>query len=370
MIETDICKSIYVHIPFCTNICSYCDFCKYFYNEKMVDDYLKALEKEINTKYKNEVIETIYVGGGTPTSISYAQLSRFLEILKKINVDNLEYTVEINVENIDEDKIKLLSSYGVNRISIGVQTFNEKYLKLLNRKHNKEQVITAINMIKKYISNINIDLIYALPGQTLEELNKDIDEFIALDIPHISTYSLIIEEHTILNNNNVENIDEELDYEMYKLICNRLKEYDHYEISNFGKLKSRHNLTYWNNEHYYGFGLGASGYIDNIRYTNTRSLNNYINGKYIIEEEELDFNETIENLFILGFRKTNGINIDDTLNKYHINILDIDIVKELIKEKKLLVENNNLKINIDYIYTSNDILTNFLGGNYERYIQE
>ena len=370
MIEKNICKSIYVHIPFCTNICSYCDFCKYYYNEKMVDDYLKALEKEIELRYKNEEIETIYVGGGTPSSLSYAQLSKLLKIINKINVHNLEYTFEINVENIDEDKIKLLDSYGVNRISIGVQTFNEKYLKLLNRKHNKEQVINTINMIKKYINNINIDLIYALPGQTLEELNKDIDEFIKLDIPHISTYSLIIEEHTVLNNNNLENIDEDLDYEMYKLICDRLKDYNHYEISNFGKIKSRHNLTYWNNEHYYGFGLGASGYINNIRYTNTRSLNNYIKGKYIIEEEELDFNETIENLFILGFRKIDGINIKEVLDNYHINILDIDIVKDLIDKKMLTVDNNYLKINEEYIYTSNDILTNFLGGNYERYIQE
>lgn len=361
-------KSVYIHIPFCSDICTYCDFCKYYYNESLVDKYLEELSREIKNNYKNEVIETIYIGGGTPSSLSLKQLEKLMDIVKLFNTDLKEFTVEVNIENITLDKIKLLSENNVNRISIGIQTFNDKFLKFLNRKHNNEMVIEKINMIKKYIDNINIDLIYAIPGEELNDLEYDIDNFLKLDIDHISTYSLIIEDNTILKNNNVENIDDNLDYEMYKLICNKLKNYEHYEISNFGKKKSLHNLVYWNNEHYYGFGLGASGYIDNIRYTNTRSINNYLKGNYRYNEEILTKNNIIENEFILGFRKLKGININDFKLKYNIDINNIDIVTRLIKENKLLIDNNYLKINPEYIYVSNDILVEFIGVDYERYV--
>lgn len=361
-------KSVYIHIPFCSDICTYCDFCKYYYNESLVDKYLEELSREIKNNYKNEVIETIYIGGGTPSSLSLKQLEKLMDIVKLFNTDLKEFTVEVNIENITLDKIKLLSENNVNRISIGIQTFNDKFLKFLNRKHNNEMVIEKINMIKKYIDNINIDLIYAIPGESLNDLNRDIEEFLKLDISHISTYSLIIEDNTILKNNHIDNIDEDLDYGMYKLICNKLSNYEHYEISNFGKIKSLHNLVYWNNEHYYGFGLGASGYIDNIRYTNTRSINNYLKGKYRYNEEILDKNNIIENEFILGFRKLKGININDFKLKYNIDINNIDIVNKLIKENKLIKDNNYLKINPEYIYVSNDILVEFIGVDYERYV--
>lgn len=361
-------KSVYIHIPFCENICSYCDFCKFYYNKELVIKYLDALDNEIKDNYKGEVIETLYVGGGTPTSLDIDELKRLLDILKVFKTNNLEYTIECNIENITEEKIKLFREYGVNRISIGIQTFNTKYLKFLNRNHTSEEVKTKINMIKKYIDNINIDLIYAIPGETIEELSLDIDEFLSLDISHISTYSLIIENNTILGNNNTKNIDEELDYEMYKLICSKLKDYNHYEISNFGKKESRHNLVYWNNQNYYGFGIGASGYIGNTRYTNTRSINNYLKGKYKYITEELSLNEIIENEFILGFRKLKGINIIEFKNKYNIDINNIDIVNKLIKENKLIIKDNYLFINKDYIYVSNDILVEFMGVDYGRSI--
>ena len=365
-------KSVYIHIPFCSNICSYCDFSKMFYNENYVDKYLEALEKEIKENYKNEEIKTIYIGGGTPSSLNLNQLKKLLDITNIFKTNNLEeFTIECNPENLDEEKIKLFTNYKVNRISLGVQTFNDKYLKYLNRCHNKEMVFDVINLLKKYnFNNINIDLIYALKGQTIDELKEDIKIFKSLDIPHISAYSLIIEPNTILYNQNTENIDEDLDLEMHNVILEELKDYDHYEISNYGKkgFYSKHNLVYWNNEQYYGFGMGASGYIGNIRYDHTRSFNNYINGKYIKNKQELSKNEIIENEFILGFRKMDGINLDDFYNKYEINILDIDIVKILIKEGKLTKVKNNICIAKDYIYTCNDILIEFLGIDYELYI--
>ena len=359
-------KSVYIHIPFCDSICSYCDFCKFIKNEEWVNKYLVALEKEIKSKYKNELLNTIYIGGGTPSCLNISELNNLFNIIKIFNKDEtIEFTFECNIENITKEKLELLYNNGVNRLSIGVQTFNNKYLNFLNRNHTKEDVINKINLAKKIgFKNINIDLIYALPNQTLKELENDIDEFLKLDITHISTYSLIIEPNTKLYINNINNIDEEIDLKMYELICNKLKQngYIHYEISNFSKVgfESKHNLTYWNNNEYYGFGMGASGYIDNIRYDNTRSFNNYINGIYIKESHKLDINETIENEFILGLRKINGINKEEFKNKYNKNIKDIEIVNKLLKEGKLLEDEKNIYINKDYIYVSNDILVEFI----------
>lgn len=353
--------SIYIHVPFCKNICSYCDFCKFYYNEKWVDNYLIALEKEIKEKYKNELINTIYIGGGTPTSLNIKQLKKLLQLTKLFNYKEIEFTVETNVD-LSLDKIKLLKQYGVNRISIGVQTVNQKHLKFLNRNHTKEEVINLVNLLKQYDFNINIDLMYGMPNQTLKELEEDIDFILSLDVNHISTYSLIIEPHTKIYIDNVTNIDEDLDYQMYQLINKKLKNYVHYEISNFAKdgYYSKHNLVYWNNLEYYGFGIGASGYIESVRYDNTRSYQNYINGNYILESHKLSKGEKIENEFILGFRKLEGINILDFKAKYDMNILDIDIVKRLLNEGKLSVDNCYLKINNKYIYISNTILVNFI----------
>lgn len=359
-------NSVYIHIPFCTNICSYCDFCKLYYNKKFVKKYLISLENEIKLNYKGELIKTLYIGGGTPSSLDINELKKLFEIIKTFNFDKeYEFTIECNIENIDEEKLILFKNNNVNRISYGIQTFNHKFLKYLNRNHTKEDVINKINLTKKYFNNINIDLIYALKEQTLNDLEKDIDFFLKLNINHISTYSLIIEPHTKLYINKEKNIDEDLDYEMYRLICNKLKEnhFVHYEVSNFAKkgYESKHNLTYWNNLNYYGFGLGASGYIDNIRYTNTKDINKYCNGKYLLEYDKLSNKEIMENELILGLRKLTGISIKEFKKKYNKNIEDVFNISNLIKEGKLVKKNNNLYINEDNIYLSNDVLINFIG---------
>ena len=359
-------RSVYIHIPFCDTICSYCDFCKFIKNDKWINQYLDALDTEINKRYKGELIETLYIGGGTPSCLSIDQLKKLFYIIKKINKSKiLEFTFECNIENINYDKLKLLYENGVNRLSIGVQTFNDEFLKYLNRNHTLEDVKNKINIAKSIgFNNINIDLIYAMPGQTIQDLNRDIDEILKLDVNHISTYSLIIEPNTILYINKTKNIDEELDYEMYKLICNKLKDngYNHYEISNFSKdgYESKHNLAYWNNDEYYGFGLGSSGYIDSVRYDNTKSLNKYLNGDYINESHKLDIKEKIEDEFILGLRKIKGINKKDFKLKYDKNIKEIEVVNKLLGSNKLLENEKNIYINPKYIYVSNDILVEFI----------
>ena len=351
---------MYIHIPFCEYICSYCDFCKFYYNEKEVDIFLDDLEKEIEKYYNGEIIETLYIGGGTPSSLNIIQLRRLFELTKSFKINNLEYTIECNVEHITEEKLKLFAEYGLNRLSIGVQSFNEKKLKYLHRRHTKEEALDKIKLAKKYFDNINIDLIYAVPGETLEDLEKDLEILIDLEPQHISTYSLIIEPHTMLNNKGASNIDEELDNDMYQLIIHKLQDFEHYEISNFGNIKSRHNLVYWNNEEYYGFGVGASGYINRVRYDNVKSLKSYSSGKYRLVEEKIKENKKIENEFILGLRKVSGIDIETFFNKYGKTVLEMENVKKLIAEKKLILEGNNLFINPEMLYISNDILIEFI----------
>ncbi|MDD2180815.1 MAG: radical SAM family heme chaperone HemW [Bacilli bacterium] len=358
--------SVYIHIPFCTTICSYCDFCKIFYNKKYVNDYLNSLNKEINAYYKHDIIKTIYIGGGTPSSLSIDELRKLLNIIKIFKLaKDFEFTVELNIEHITKELLELLYKNKVNRISIGVQTFNQEHLKFLNRNHNKEEVIKKINLAKKVgFNNINIDLIYAIPNQTKEELVDDINSFFKLDVNHISTYSLIIEPRTKLYIKKVNNIDETLDYEMYELINERLtkKGYNHYELSNYSKpdFESKHNLQYWNNLEYYGFGAGASGYINDLRYTNTSSITKYINNHYRDEEEKVNSKIKLENEFILGLRKINGINKQEFYQKYGFDIYEVPNVEKLIMEGKLIDNSNNIYIDSKYLYLSNEILINFM----------
>ncbi len=356
-------KSVYIHIPFCSDICSYCDFCKMFYSSNIVKKYLEELKNEVIKNYKNEVIETIYIGGGTPSCLNINELKQLFEIISLFNLSkNIEFTFECNL-NIDKEKLQFLFNNKVNRLSFGVQSFNENNLNFLNRKHTKDDIFNTINNAKKIgFNNINIDLIYALPNQTLKQLEEDLDLFLMLDVNHISTYSLLIEPNTVLFNKKIKNIDEDLDYEMYKLINKKLKDFNHYEISNFAKegYESKHNLTYWNNLEYYGFGLSSSSYLNNKRCDNTRSINSYLNGNYILTTENIDLKRKLEYEFILGFRKIKGINKKDFYNKYNFNILDNKVINKLVKENKLINDKYNIYINPDYIYIQNTILEEFI----------
>ena len=349
-------KNCYIHIPFCNKICSYCDFCKLYYDEKFVNRYLNELEKEIKSIYKGEVLDTIYIGGGTPSSLNNKQLERLFEILKLFNKsETVEFTIESNFENINEEKLLIYKKNGINRLSFGLESINENNLTFLNRNITKKKINNTINSCRNLgFNNINIDLIYALPVEDISILKNDLDYIFSLDIEHISTYSLMIEDHTRLKINNIENISEELDYEMYKLICKEMKKnnYYHYEISNFSKpgYESKHNLCYWNNDNYYGFGLGASSYIDNKRITNTRSINKYLNGNYRLDIIELSDNDLIEYKIMLNLRKAEGISLKE---------VKLD-VRDLVKEGLLKEENNRVRIPEEKWYVSNEIILRVL----------
>ena len=359
-------KAVYIHIPFCKALCTYCDFPKMLYFKKYSLSYLKSLEHEMKSKYLGEEIETIYIGGGTPSVLDLSELTELFRIIKLIRLKKeYEFTIECNVNDINEEKIRLFKENGVNRISLGVQSFNQEVLKKMNRFHDYETVKEKVELIKKYsINNINIDLIYAFPNTSLEDVQSDLELAFSLGVSHISTYSLMIEPHTLLFINKVHNIPEEKDALMYELICKEMKKHGfiHYEISNFclNGYECKHNLTYWNNLEYYGFGLGASGYIGNKRYTNTLSLDKYLMNDYFGSEEILTNKDKKVYELILGMRKVEGMNILDFNKKYHENILENSKIKALIALNELTVTDNNLKVPYDKLYIQNEILEELL----------
>lgn len=355
-------KSVYIHIPFCNNICSYCDFCKMKYNKEWIDNYLDSLKCEIENYYKGEKIKTLYIGGGTPSSLSMIELNKLFSIIELLDLSMLEeFTFECNIESITNEKLILLKKNKVNRLSIGVQTFNENLLRFLNRSHNKDEVKDKIEMAKLVgFNNINIDLMYALPLEAMDDLKEDIKLFIDLDIPHISCYSLMIEPNTKLYIDKIKQIDEDLDYEMYKYIEDELtsNNYIHYEVSNYCKkgYESKHNLVYWNNEYYYGFGLGASGYLENYRYDNTKNLRKYLDHNYIDNITKIRVEDRIKYHLILGFRKLNGINKDRFKKIYNKSIYDVKNIKMLLNKGMLMEDDTHIFIPKEWIYRQNEIL--------------
>ena len=358
--------AVYIHIPFCNYICAYCDFCKIFYNKEYVNRYLDALEQEIINNYKGEVITSLYIGGGTPSSLDLEELEKLLKTLKIFNLSkDCEITFESNADSLSLDKIKLLKDFGVNRVSLGVETINKKLQDVLERRTSKDNVINCINNLKRVgITNINVDLIYAIKGETLEDLNNDLEFLLSLDVPHISTYSLIIEDNTKLKIKGIKNIDKVIDRDMYDLISKTLKNnnYIHYEISNFSYdgFMTKHNLKYWRNLEYYGFGVGASGYIDNIRYTNTRSITNYIDGKTIIDKEIVTLKDKMFYEIMLGFRTSMGIDKIEFKDKYNVSIDRVFNYKSLVEEKVLEEDLKYLRVREEYFYVLDEVTLRFL----------
>lgn len=314
-------SSAYVHIPFCTQICYYCDFSKVFIKNQPVDAYLEHLIQETRS-YEIGKLRTLYIGGGTPTALSAQQLAYLLtELPKVMDLSEVEeFTIEANPGDLDPDKIAVLKESQVNRVSLGVQTFDNKMLKKIGRSHQEQDIYDNIRNLKQAgFDNISIDLIYALPGQTMDQVKENVAKAIDLDIPHMSLYSLILENHTVFMNRmrrgKLPLPKEELEAEMFEYIIEELEKagFEHYEISNFSKpgFESRHNLVYWDNAEYYGLGAGASGYVDGIRYKNHGPIRHYLEaveaGKARITEEHLTLEEKMEEELFLGLRKKTGV---------------------------------------------------------------
>lgn len=349
--------SAYVHIPFCTQICYYCDFSKVFIKNQPVDAYLQALITEFKS-YNIKTLRTLYIGGGTPTSISAEQLDYLLtNLVKDLDLSQLEeFTVEANPGDLTEDKIAVLEKSAVNRISLGVQTFNDRHLKRIGRSHNEEQIYSTIDALKRAgFDNISIDLIYALPGQTMEDVRENVAKALKLDIPHLSLYSLILEHHTVFMNRmrrgKLNLPSEDLELQMFEYIIDAMQAngFEHYEISNFTKpgFESCHNLMYWDNMEYYGVGAGASGYLDGVRYRNRVPIQHYLKavseGNARLSEEHLSKEEMMEEELFLGLRKKSGVSVSRFEERFGVSFEQRygQIVSDL-KNRGLLVRDDSI----------------------------
>ncbi|HEK9989312.1 TPA: oxygen-independent coproporphyrinogen III oxidase [Streptococcus equi subsp. zooepidemicus] len=368
--------SAYVHIPFCTQICYYCDFSKVFIKNQPVDAYLEALIKEFES-YQINSLKTLYIGGGTPTAITAKQLDYLLSHLQQhLQLDQLEeFTIEANPGDLTEDKIAVLRQSAVNRISLGVQTFNDKQLKQIGRSHTEAQIYTTIASLKEAgFQNMSIDLIYALPGQTIQQVKENVAKALALDIPHLSLYSLILEHHTVFMNKmrrgKLHLPTEDLEAEMFEYIISEMEAsgFEHYEISNFTKpgFESRHNLMYWNNDEYFGCGAGASGYLNGIRYRNRVPIQHYLkavaDGNARLSEEVLTKEEMMEEELFLGLRKKSGVSVSRFQEKFGLSFESRygPVVRELQAQGLLVKDKDFVRMTKKGLFLGDSVAEKFI----------
>ena len=354
-------QAAYIHIPFCQHICHYCDFNKVFIERQPVDQYLQYLEKEIiNTvqKVPFESMKTIFVGGGTPTALNMEQTKKLLDIINRRLrpfAPNCELTFEANPGDLPKEKLNVLLEGGVNRISFGVQTFRDELLEKIGRRHTREDAFVAIREAQEVgFTNINVDLIYALPGQTIEDVKETLDIAFTLGVQHFSAYSLIVEPKTVfynlMNKGKLRLPREDHEAKMYEMVMDEMEKhgYNQYEISNFskGNNESRHNLTYWNNEEYYGFGAGAHSYVNGERIQNVGPLKQYFTkidetGFPYLDVHPVTEKEKMEEELFLGLRKTKGVSKLEFQKKFNVE-MDHVFAKQLqSNQEQGLLENRD-----------------------------
>ncbi|MCD8028124.1 MAG: radical SAM family heme chaperone HemW [Erysipelotrichaceae bacterium] len=359
-------KALYVHIPFCDHICSYCDFCKVYTIQKWIDPYLDALAYEINDKHINDHYDTIYIGGGTPSSLNINQLTKLFELLKPLSKHVLEYTIEVNPESMDDNKLKLFYKYHINRLSIGVQTFHDNLLKSIDRYHTSIKATDLIQSAHSIgIKDINVDLIYGLPLQTLQDVYEDIDIIKELDISHVSIYSLILEDHTKLKNINYQPLNDEQDAYWYDHIHEYLlnNDFKHYEVSNYYHSKpSLHNLIYWHYQDYDGIGVSAHALKNHHRYENTRCITQYMKFHYLENSIELSKNDEMFEKLMMGLRLVEGVDIFEFNELYQVNLLMKyhDIINKYRQLKMLEIHDHYLRTTHLGMKYLNSILVDFL----------
>lgn len=372
-------KSLYIHIPFCDHICSYCDFYKMLSNNDTVSKYIQYLEKELILKkqYLND-IEHIFIGGGTPSSIGAHNLQFLFDSLKK-HLDFtqiVEFSIECNPKDITNELVSLFKQNGVNRISLGIQSLNNKKLKLLNRNHNKKDVLNALKIIKNNnFHNYNVDIMYGLPGDSFKLVRKDINILKKFKNTHFSCYSLILEERTILYNKYLKGdfkpFNEDKEAKLYYKIQKFLEKnkYMQYETSNFciQGHECLYNLNTWKNQKYLGIGTSASYYIDNKRFTNIRNIKKYFNfldnkeENLYIEEYEIDTETMMFEEIMLGLRLNEGVNILKFEEKYNFNIFKkFPNINFLINNNLLEHKNDKIYIPKNKMYISNSIINKIL----------
>lgn len=367
---------LYVHIPFCKSKCLYCDFVSFANKNDMVERYIECVKKEI-IQYATEnktmsehglepkfIVKTIYIGGGTPSYIDEDYIVQIMETIKhNFEVkEDAEITIEVNPGTASKDKLEAYKKCGINRLSIGLQSTQNKILKNIGRIHTYEEfIITYAHAREAKFKNINVDLMINLPGQTLEDVKDSIKRIINLKPEHISVYSLIVEDNTpiktLLEMHCLELASDEVERQMYWYVKETLEKhkYHQYEISNFAKEghESKHNMDCWNQKEYIGVGLNASSFLDNKRYSNISALEQYITNieqnemnKNLILEETLNEESKMNEYMMLGLRKIAGVNIQGFKNTFNVNpiVRFCKPLEKLTKEGLVQIDENSIKL--------------------------
>lgn len=376
---------IYIHIPFCKRKCYYCDFVSYANKENIIEKYIESIEKEIDSyivDYYN--VTTIYIGGGTPSSIDSKYIMKILNKLKeklvnnKTSFNNIEITIEINPGTVTKQKLEDYIQAGINRVSIGLQTTNNTLLKQIGRIHTKEEFFETYRIVKQIgFKNINADLMIGLPNQTIQDVKDSLQELISLNLNHISVYSLIIEENTkiekMISEGKLNLPEEEIERNMYWYVKNKLElsGYKHYEISNYAKkgYKSKHNLNCWNQNEYIGLGVAAHSYLNNIRYCNTSDLEKYIDNMneihnkevyYINEKQQIE--DKKKEFMLLGLRKIDGVSIQEFKQRFTDNPIYVfrKELEKLVNDKLITIDGNIIKLTYKGIDFANLVWQEFI----------
>ena len=365
---------IYIHIPFCKQKCYYCDFVSFSNKEGYIEKYVETVKREIDSyDLSNYNITTIYIGGGTPSRIPSEKIQEILEKIKQKILENqtkwedIEITIELNPGTVDEEKIKKYKEIGINRLSIGLQSTNNKLLKEIGRIHTFEDFKSTYNLVKKVgFENINVDLMIGLPNQTISDVKESLNEIIKLNPTHVSVYSLIVEENTkmeqLINSKELQLPDEELERQMYWYVKNTLElnGYNHYEISNFAKKgkESKHNLNCWEQKEYIGLGLAAYSYLNGVRYGNTSNIEEYINVQDFLNSSELEESgirivDEVQSLedkrkeyMLLGLRKIDGVSIQKFKEKFVENPIFLfrKELEKLVNEKLITIDGDCIRL--------------------------
>ena len=369
--------SLYIHIPFCKQKCLYCDFPSYAGKEKFMEEYIEALNKEILNKADQYIINSIFIGGGTPSYLKDSSLRSLLITLNKLNLkENLDFTMECNPGTLSREKLEIMKKYNINRISIGLQSTKNSILKEIGRIHSYEEFKNNYFLAREIgFNNINVDFMFGLPKQKLKDWKESLEEIVKLEPEHISAYSLIIEEgtlfHKLYEKDKLELPEENQEREMYLCTKQILNEYGYhqYEISNFSKQGKEcfHNKVYWECKEYLGLGVSASSFIDNNRIKNIDDIQAYImkinNNESVVEEIHAnDIEDDMEEFMFMGLRMTEGININEFKNRFNKDIYEVykDAIEKNIKKELLICNSERLFLSEKGIEISNYVMSDFI----------
>lgn len=360
-------EALYLHVPFCSAICYYCDFHRSLYNEAIVYDWLTAIADEIKAKQIQQNVKTIYIGGGTPSALTVSQLQQLFTLIEPYATQVEEFTIESNLESITEEKLILMQQYGVNRISLGVQSYDDDLLEYMNRKHRVVDIAPTIEMIAEYIPNISIDLIYGFASQTLAMWAATLEQAVCNPLlKHISVYSLTIETKSVFAKKGYETVSNEQEAKMYNLAIEQLEKhgFHQYEVANFAKAgyESKHNQYYWRYEDFYGIGVGASGKENNQRYSNDFTLSQYITREGVANVETLQRKDQMFEFIMMNLRLRKGLDIQrfDQLFNQSFTILFADLIMVLTTKQDAYIEAGFFVVSKQGMFYLHDILILFM----------